>query len=192
MKKIMMAAAIALAAIGVQAASVDWLFNETIRTDKPFNDLDGATAFLYLASDWATIAGGAKDGSISADSLKGYLDTASLTKATAATVYTYSMDQKTVTDAKVAGEQNYNIVLTDGDKIWVSDTITQSSWDETAVPEPTHTVAKWSIGKAATSKFLTDANAAFTVGGGSDTPEPTSAMLLLLGVAGLALRRKAK
>lgn len=190
MKKIMMAAAIALAAVGVQAASVDWSFSETIRTDKPYKDLgDSATAFFYLASDWATIAGGAKDGSISADNLKGYLDTASLTKLTAATVTTYAMNQKTVTDAKVAGSQDYKIVLTDGDKIWVSDTITQSSYDESLQPPPTPTLAKWSIGKAATSKFLTDANASFSVSSG-DVPEPTSAMLLLLGVAGLALRRK--
>ena len=34
------------------------------------------------------------------------------------------------------------------------------------------------------------ANNKFAVGGGSDVPEPTSGLLMLLGVAGLALRRK--
>ena len=191
MKKIMMAAAIAFAAVGVQAASIDWAFTEQVKTANTYTDMTGATAYLYLASDWSTIAAGAQGGAISADKLTGYLDSQTVSATTAATANTFATAQKTLTNDKVSGSQSYNIVLTDGKKIWVSDMITQSSWDETAVPAPTHTVAKWSIAKANTAKYATDANASFNVGGG-DVPEPTSAMLLLLGVAGLALRRKAK
>ena len=195
MKKLMMVAAVALAAIGAQAAAIDWGFSEVVRSDKPYTDLSGATAYLFLASDWSTVAGKAKDGVIAADDFKGFLDSSSLTVTTGTSssynLTTYNMNQKSVKgqDAKVAGTQSYNVVLVEGEggNISVSDAITKESWDDKATIPPTHTVALWNIGKAATSKFLSDGNAAFTYGA---APEPTSAMLILLGVAGMALRRR--
>lgn len=196
MKKLMMAAAIALVAVGVQAASVDWVFTEQVKTANTYADLSSASAYLFLASDWATVAGKATGTQLKVEDFSGFLDSQALTKTTAATANTFGMNQKTFTDAKVAGSKSYNIVvvdsLADGGKVWVSEALTVDSWDETVKPEPTHTLAKWAVAKANTAKYLTGDSNAYTFGSGGDTPEPTSAMLLLLGVAGLALRRKTK
>ena len=192
MKKLMVIAAVALCAIGAQAATVDWNFTEVVRTDKPYDDIASYTAYFFTADAWSAVTKTAKDGAISADDFKGYLGSQGMQLATAATVKTYSVGGKQhATDSGLKATDAYYIVIADtetaGSSIWAKEFTGIQSYDESAeIPTPTDAAA-WNISKVQTSSFLTSGNASYTVAG---VPEPTSAMLLLLGVAGLALKRK--
>lgn len=185
MKKLMIAfAAVAVAAFA-QAATVDWAFNSK-NTIKTYAGNDGASITVFLldtgATDYAKTLAGIADGSITSANITskaGYLTSgvtgasgAKLGKASgSATVATAGVDYSLVfvyfetVDAK--------------DYYYLSGAQTGTSYDGSA-EYPTGTTATWMASNYAQSNWHQT----------SSVPEPTSGLLMLLGMAGLALRRR--
>ena len=78
--------------------------------------------------------------------------------------------------------RSYYQVLVDGDNIYISDTVT------TGVAGTGNTNFSFSNNESRTA--LKQATDGYTGGGWYAVPEPTSGLLMLLGMAGLALRRR--
>lgn len=193
MKKLMVIAAVALCAIGANAATVDWNFGEVYQNAKAHADLSTYTAYLFTESAWSEVTALATSGAIKDTDFTGYLDSKGISVATAATMGTYNIgsSKRSVTSSGLKATDNYYIVIadtaTDGSSIWAKQFTGIQSYDEgAAIVTPTDPAA-WSIAKMTTSAYLKDSNKAYTM---SSVPEPTSGFLLLLGMAGLALRRR--
>lgn len=189
MKKFLTIAAVALVAMSVQAAQINWGLTGQIKFN---NTLVGANATLTLVcldgvSDWATYANdvalGATEGVAATKKTN-----AGSTSLPTASPYGFSWGDTTdIANKTVAKGTDFAFVVsyTSGTDtyFWASDvyTVTDSgsNWD--------------GIGQ----KFTMSASAANSVGttGGNWTkavtvPEPASAMLALAGVAMLIRRRK--
>ena len=190
MKKILIAAIVAAGCvIFANAASIDWQFSQQIRTDKgTSSDLTGYSAYLFTASAWSTVEAAVSGGALDATKFTGYLDDAALQVTTAATAKTYITGSQTTTSTSLS-DGTYYIVLANldaGGDIW-SKSFAMSTYDESADPVPAHENYAWTISKMATGSYLNNGNSAgWTV----SVPEPTTGLMLLLGMAGLALKRK--
>ena len=165
MKKLMIAlGAVALAA-GVQAAQVQW----------------GATATsayngqkMYLLTSIAETY----------DSLEAFeaatIDNGTVSKSG----MSYKVAPHFADNDAITKTANYYLAVVDGNTIHYSD-VTAGMRDMVFTP-PDSTPGAFTIAFANVANSATTA----TIGGGpSPIPEPTSGLLLLLGVAGLALRR---
>ena len=154
MKKILIVAAVAFAAIASNAAATDWKI-----TGGNIKASDLTSAYSGMVEIWA--AGGDLADAIVIDSrsISGGFGSA----------YTFSTDALT-------GGTTYDIyfVIEDGGK-----TLTSSTISKAAVTVGTATVG---FGNLATYTS--------TASNWQSVPEPTSGLLMLLGMAGLALRRR--
>ena len=178
MKKIMIAcAAVALAAVA-QAASIDWAITGNTWTLADGNKAaKGTTVYLIDAAQWSTIETalkGGKDAFTTADA--GIL-------GVGATSNTKGAVAGTATSSQLTAGQSYDfayLVIVD-DKYFASASVPKAAYDPTdATYSETQSV----------SFGATQFSSGSISGGWQDVPEPTSGLLLLLGVAGLALRRK--
>ena len=177
MKKIIIAATLVFSAIASQAASVNWVVNNiqsspdtTISAGWLVQVYSAATTFSYEA---------AKDGTITAlDSAMGYAsgtifkanDTfGNYSAGDTVGAYLVIFDAATVGDAK-------NYIVSDA----LTKTINASGSDLN--------LSFGNMGGTATSNMFL--NSSWTAVPSESVPEPTSGLLLLLGVAGLALRRR--
>ena len=195
MKKLMIAAAIVCAAALSQAATVSWGVKSVMTPTKTTGiyTSDGvgsdATFAVYLVSESVF-------SSTSLDAIYDYTKThaADFKGAT-------SMSNKTLTSGDTYGS---------GDKVYALELITYSdangdwyvankSWVQIAeldgvAQNASVTKINDTIGGETDAKSFDGSGVAITgwTAVPSDVPEPTSGLLLLLGVAGLALRRKQK
>ena len=162
MKKIITLAAVAVLAFASQAASFKWTAANIYGSSG--TKFDGAaTLYAYAASADISTASIVDTGTVVGGVIK---DGSTVGK-------TFS------SDALASGTPfNFYIVIEDSGKKFTSDVKSATGADVGS--------ATVGFGSLATATQ----NAANWKGGSEDVPEPTSGMLLLLGLAGLALRRK--
>ena len=194
MKKLIIAlAAVAFAAFA-QAATVDWKLNSK-NTIKTYSGGDGAGITVYLVNAVAgaaydTFVSGLADGSVTAANIQSnalYVDKGT-TGSSGAKVGKYTDGSATV--AKPGVDYTFAFVyfekVGDVDYYYLSGAQTGTSYDGSA-EYPTGTAALWGSDDYSTANW----HAVSTSGGGGESvPEPTSGLLMLIGAAGLALRRK--
>ena len=189
MKKLVIVAAIALAAMASQAAKVSW----TCTNVYAGNDSDkvGATLAYFLVTDQLSLSHAAalagKGAAAVSSALSSYYSftgagagafgnstgvdqgTLGLTQKTAYTAYLIIFDSDTITDSS-----KFYITSTKG---------------FTTLDDASSSAASAAIGSQAAKGSKTSASW-LSVKSSSSVPEPTSGLLVLLGVAGLALRRR--
>ena len=179
MKKLMIAAAIVCAAAFAQAGQYNWGCASYMYTDHEGNDLTTGTAFLYLgtvtASDSAFNLAGATYVDI------GGFDSTEWVWGKPGTDPLQSSNLITGTSGI-----DYSIIITEKEVSSLADyegyyTIVTGTSQEGVLPGTV--VTKY-------AKLVDEVNPIATTSHMSAVPEPTSGLLLLLGVAGLALRRR--
>ena len=183
MKKIIIALAIVATAAISQAASINWSIannafpkadTDTVNTSRTAN----YTVMLFAESSRADVMSILGAGTTDGLSALAFVD-ATKTKVTgkaSGVVTDVSAGAQTVF-AVVFDTFNSEMTLADAKNYITSSSITENSYSGT---------------DAATSLDFTAANFATSNWTAMAIPEPTSGLLLLLGVAGLALRRKQK
>lgn len=179
MKKLIIITCITLASAMANAAVVKWSFTETAKDANNPVSLDGFTAYLFTETAWSTAVGG----TITADTFNSAVSSHGFDKTTGGTApnnWTKWATGTVVWNDEAAASGNYYVVISDGSKYSASSVMAVTAG---ATEQDASTPASWTI--AANKAPL--ASSDFT---SYAAPEPTSAMLLLLGMAGLALKRK--
>ena len=187
MKKLIIASIAAAVGLAVNAATVDWKVAVSAASSAPTY-----TAYLVNATAWdaATITAATfTDNSIVLDST-----TFSTTGSGKGSSKTYT----TLADATTAGTRAVDVTsLSEGGTLNVYYVLLDTSKD----PNEYYKIADTLTGRSSTGEEALGANTSIAmstlssatwtaVGGSSPVPEPTSGLLLVLGMAGLALRRK--
>ena len=191
MKKLMIAACAVAFAAGVQAASVNWAssgaFYDTAGDPDWPTVAEGTTAYFVFASSYA-------QSDLVADFAAGSVDMAKLTAINSGSI----ADDGTV--AKVTGstttlsgsQDAYIVILKDAENMFISDVV-NNTIDQLDVTLYGFTEAEtgdiWALNGDASAGY-SGAGWYSASSGPTPIPEPTSGLLLLLGVAGLALRRR--
>ena len=187
MKKLMIVAAVALAAIGLNAATVNWGASKGYLYDGASgNKVTSGSAYLmfvtadYTQSDLVAAfkaADGKADATIAAMSASGAM------AAGTGTIGSNARIEGSSTYGLTADASAYFVVFADN-KMYVSIT-------GDAVYDPVTQEADLSFASiSSSSKLDLQASAGYSSAGWYAVPEPTSGLLMLLGMAGLALRRK--
>lgn len=172
MKKVLMTLCAFALAFGAQAASVDW---KVSGKDAQI----GYSAYLMVGetatTSWASVS----------DIAAAAIGTGTLVK-----LGRNVAADGTTTDAALTKDGSFYFVVVTADKssYAVSDLYAGAAYVYDTMASPPESAPSVSpIFAANTASYVAFGGGG---GGGGDIPEPTSAMLLLLGMAGLALRRK--
>ena len=182
MKKLMLAFAVIAMSVAAQAANVKWSTSTALYKG---NDTDTYAGTVYLV-DSATISQTALlsafvGGTLDITAYDVASATATAGKITATTLNPIKMADGTDYGA---GSVSFYMVAIDGDDIFISSTktVTLSTIGSAG--------AGFSL-KSQSTVAAADATAGFTSGGWyTAVPEPTSGLLMLVGLGALALRRR--
>ena len=186
MKKLCFALAAIVMAIGSQAAQVKWSTSTALYTGNATDTFNGT---VYLVDSSAANGGIAQTALLSAF-LGGTLTIGNYDAASASasagkiTATTLNPIQKADGTDYGAGSVSFYMVAIDGDKIFISDTKT------IALSTIGSTAAGFSL--KAQSTAAASLSTTFSAGGwyAKSVPEPTSGLLMLVGLGALALRRR--
>ena len=184
MKKLMIALAAVAVATVVQAASINWgVTGNTWTYDDATKAAQNTTVYLINAASWSTIEAAIQGGATSFTTADAGILAVGKTANAKGAVTT-----STATSASLVAGTSYNYAYlvfdtrdTEDVKYFASATTSKAAYDPT---NPTY---------AETQTISFDATHYSTSGlsnGWQSVPEPTSGLLLVLGMAGLALRRK--
>lgn len=184
MKKLIIAACAVAFAACVQAASVTW------GTSGAFYDTEGDP-------DWPTVAAGTtayfvfansySQTDLVADFAAGSVDMTKLTAIKSGTVGADgTVAEVTGSTTTLSGSQAaYVAILKDANNMFISDSLTKT------IDELDVTIYSFNEGLTGDIWALNGAaSAGYSAPGWYNVPEPTSGLLMLLGMAGLALKRK--
>ncbi len=181
----MIITALALGASCTHASMVYWQLIDAAASTyfSSAQDLNGMTAYLVASDDWDTADVATSLGKAQAS--------AASSTWTAKTYDTANNKAQFNTGALAAtglsltpGTGDFYIVLADDDQYWASDKVTGVSILADGDISTSYKAAKVQLANA--SAITPSAMTTYS----SSVPEPTSGLLMLLGVAGLALRRK--
>ncbi len=173
MKKLVVMFSVACVALLSQAASIDWSLsasksNKNYGADGTtvFGKTSGDMAYLLLASDAAALTSASDVAGKALGSQNSFNNNGGFSSFT-------------VTSSKLTDNTSYDFttVLVQGSQFLVTSTVNATTSDPDTVREATFTYANVQES---------------TSGWGTGVPEPSSALLLLIGGAMLALRRKQK
>jgi len=198
MKKIMMFVGVAVCAFGVQAASLDWSIDAKSFTMSDGSKPNGVTVYLFdtgadgYSEFLASLTGGTAGDSISATTLTGgagYLGSGTTYSNTKTALLNANYGKASGTVTVSTAEKSYDvavIILDDGKFMAVNGApgISYASSADDGSPA--------AFGAAVFSTASVSWATYTPSSGGGDVPEPTSGLLLLVGGAMLALRRKQK
>ena len=195
----MIAAAIVCAAALSQAAQIPWGFGGKVWLTE-----DGSTAvaannaaapsvaagsqlvLLYLGTSYTEDIDLAKIGTEGGYSIVDTMDYGIITTGAVANRGKWNPGSKTTSELSYANNATFGIVFYNGsnyDYVYGVDTSNGAVSD--AFVKGT-TIADMSLGASVSTIYATGGS---SIAGAVNVPEPTSGLLLLLGVAGLALRR---
>ena len=185
MKKIMIALAAVALAVSAQAASFNWASSGTAAA-KTMYAADGATT-LYASAGAATLYLFDAATLSQADLL------AELRNGGSIDGFTSVATQSLTSDSRLSGKvfnygsadvsYDFYMAVVDGDNVFISDI--KSAYGQAS------DTANVSFSGLKTATQKNNADASFSTGGWyAAVPEPTSGLLMLVGLAGLALRRR--
>ena len=193
MKKLILATLGIVFVASVQAASVDWSYTVSNATQNQY--ASGYTAYLFESATWtAAVSAG-----ITASTFESALDSSALSyqgKGMGAASYRYATSDavgnagagRTVTKGAWTNDTTYDfyVVLVNGNADPAQYIATAASMTARDTDQGSNNgTGAFSITSASLTSWT-------PVSGGGDVPEPTSGLLLLVGGAMLALRRKQK
>ena len=172
MKKLLILTAILVASVAANAASFKWTGANIYGSDATTKFTGTAAIYAFITGDTIDTAVKVVDVGVNAGTIKNGSTTG----------YTYEWS-----GAVVGNNYSFFMVIEDGDK-----TFNSSISEPAKIVSGQATVASTTtVGFANTQSATQNAsNWASSGGGGEPVPEPTSGLLLLLGMAGLALKRK--
>ena len=187
MKKLVIALAVAASAVVVNAAAFNWTSSGT-NAGKTINSKEGTA--LYSATTAYTLylfdAGVTSQDAL----LAGLRGDKTITDFTSVANQTLASNSRITAQEFSYGEAgttyNYYMAVVNGDDVFLS-----SSVSTLGQASATSSVSFSGLGSATKTAF-SDTTATFAANGAGwyAVPEPTSGLLLLLGMAGLALKRK--
>ena len=195
MKKLMIAAAIAFVAVASQASTVAWGMTADATRSYGYN-----TVYMINAANAAVVVAALNAGGAG---LTATLESYNLNSAGARVLDYKGIGNGTSTDTAQAGDSYMWLVVQTGNGQSVQDGLgykmteaisyatlaAANAIGEGAVPGTDYVLVKKAGSNPATAPAIDlFTGASGTIG--SAIPEPTSGLLLLLGVAGLALRRR--
>ena len=179
MKKLIVVMCAAVFGLATQAATISWSFSWA--TDANGNDLSGGTAYLMNV---ATMTTAAADAALTAKTF----DTSKAIATSAITTDDSKGAHGGGTDtADLSGNQTFYAVIVSGDNYGITQTV-----PVTMKTVGSTTVAFYELSDESGVSSLSWKPGGVAGGSTPDVPEPTSGLLLLVGGAMLALRRKQK
>lgn len=188
MKKLMIVAALAMLSIAANANAVKWSVMNVNSSDSKVDATTDYAGYLFITKDTSstmTIC--------TLDAITGALDSGDLTALSSAV-----SSAKATSVVSSTGRANFATTTVAGVDVGVPNTI--EGFLVVMDADQSHYLVAQVSGSPIVSKYLGSGTGAYTLAFQTQaantawqvvgTPEPTSAMLMLLGFAGLALRRR--
>jgi hypothetical protein len=194
MKKIMIMAVAAIMAVSANAAMVDWTVARQAwgaEGGAAFEGASGGTIYAFLADDSTAV-----QAILSATTVGDTLDFSSIAVSEKTTTNSRGAASGMLQGDSIAAGSEYGIFFValnaDSTKYLVSNTMTGKAYDASSAA--TSVPAAWAADAIVTGTWADfkakEEEEPVVPGPGGNVPEPTSGLLMLIGAAGLALRRK--